>query len=418
MSQGSSNDTVQVTEQTGHSNRLRDSRIPVSADAKDRVADEKSSVGRNVPNRPHRITRDGIEFDTASPTAAPDMTKPMLETQKPVEPTRRTSPRSAALPGTRSHETDSLIGRTIRLELKKKHVVKSVAFISNKGGVGKTHAAANMAFNLARLGKKPLLIDADLSNSDISNKLGFYCENTIVDLLKGRQFVNQLVYTSPLGFDIIAGESGNVKLANLASVQKKRFIKAFKEIGNEYDFVLYDLSAGIGSTTLDFALAQDYQIVITTPQDIVAGYACVKAAFHRFQELETTMATRDPDYKMRTTFRPFVVLNQVNDFDTGRRLYEKMVRVAKHNLSFDRQFHLAMNFLGVITNDPSRIREAELERFLYSKRYGASHAGQCFNFLAENLLHYRDPNSMEFTTKLKRFVDIFMKSVDETRYAR
>jgi len=318
----------------------------------------------------------------------------------------------------RSHELNTLIGGTVQLELKKQHLVKSLAFISNKGGVGKTHIATNMAFYMNRLKKKALLLDIDLSNADISNKLGFYCENTIYDLLTGKRDHDQIIYTTPYGFHLIGGESGNIHLANLTTPQKRRMIRLLREIGHDYDFVMYDLSAGISATTLDFALAQDYQVIVTTPQDIVAGYSCIKAAYHRFQEVETLLLQRDSGYKPRTIFRPFVIINQVPTFATGKRLFEKIVTVSKHNITSDKGYSLDINLLGVVASDPSRIREAELYHFLYSGKYGATHTGQCFHFLAHNLIQYRDPDSMEFTTKLKRFATLFMKSVEETKYAQ
>jgi MinD-like ATPase involved in chromosome partitioning or flagellar assembly len=274
-----------------------------------------------------------------------------------------------------------------------------------------------MSFYLARAGKKALLIDLDLGNSDVTNKLGYYCDTTIMDLLNGNRNVGQMVYTTPLGFDLIGGESGNFRLANLNAAQRKRFIRALREIGSDYDYVMYDLSAGINQTVIDFALAQDFQIVVTTPQDIIAGYSCIKAMFYRLQQLEKSMAERDPKYTMRTTLRPFIVLNQVPDFDTAKQLYEKLETVAKANIRGDKEFSLCMHFLGVVTRDPDRIREAELKHFLYSGEYGASRTGQCFNFLVKNLMQYRDPNEFTFTNRLKRFVDIFMRSVEETKYA-
>ena len=369
-------------------------------------------INRLKTNQPHQLTRDGVDIDkpVEDRTAEPERSKMKFKQTAQV-----TSP---APTNTRSHELTSFIGRTVRLELKRPHEVRSVAFISNKGGVGKTHTSTNMAFYLSRLGKKVLLIDLDLGNSDVTNKLGFYCENTILDLLKGTRIVNQLIYTTPHGFDLIGGESGNVKLANLNAAQKKRFIRALRELGNDYDYVLYDLSAGINSTTLDFALAQDFQMIVTTPQDIVAGYSCIKAAYYRFQEIENKMAERDPGYKQRRTFRPFVIMNQVSEFDSGRELYDKISNVAKNNIRGDKNYYLDINFLGVITADQIRIRESELQHFLYSGQYGASRTGQCYNFLAENLTQYRDPNNINFTTKLKRFISIFMRSVEETKYAR
>lgn len=393
---------------------LPTNRLESVSDRADRVA----TAPAKKENGPHRLTKHGIAFDQLDATSAPNMTEPIVPAVEKKKPAQPSSEKSAGLPGSRSQELQSLVGTTVRLKLKKKHVVQSLAFVSNKGGVGKTHMSSNMAFYLARMGKKVLLIDLDLGNSDVTNKLGFYCENTVVDLLEGKRSVGQLIYNTPHGFDLIGGESGNLRLANLSAPQKKRFIRALREMGSDYDYVLYDLSAGINSTTLDFALAQDFLIVVTTPQDIVAGYSCIKAAYHRFQELETKMAARDPEYKMHTTLRPFVVLNQVPDFKSGKELYQKLLDVAKQCLPRSKDFFLKFHFLGVVTSDQSHVRHAELGRYLYSSEHGASRTGQCFNFLVENLVKYEDPNKPNFTSKLKRFVDIFMRSVEETKYAK
>lgn len=384
-----------------------------------RLSTESADSESSKSNRPHRLTKDGVMYDDENVTAAPDMNRPVLDEKgkRIAEPTARPVERSRGIPSSRSHEMSSLIGRTVRLELKRSHEVRSIAFLSNKGGVGKTHISTNMSFYLARNGKQALLIDLDLGNSDVTNKLGYYCDTTIMDLLNGKRTLNQLVYNTPLGFDLIGGESGNFRLANLNAAQRKRFIRALKEIGSDYDYVLYDLSAGIQQTTIDFALAQDFQVVVTTPQDIVAGYSCLKAMFYRFQQLERGLKERDPHYKMQTTLRPFIVLNQVPDFDTAKELFEKMNTVAKANIRGDKEFSLNLHFLGVVTKDPDRVREAELDHFLYSSKYGASRTGQCFNFLVKNLMQFRDPNEFTFTHRLKRFVDIFMRSVEETKYA-
>lgn len=318
----------------------------------------------------------------------------------------------------RSLEMNTLIGQLVKLELRKPRSVKTMAFISNKGGVGKTHISSNMAFYINRMGKQSLLIDLDLGNSDVTSKLGFFCENTIMDLLVGKIGSRELIYTTPYGFYLIPGESGNLRLANLNVPQKKRLIRLLKEVSTEYDYVLYDLSAGISKTNLDFALAQDYQIVVATPQDIVAGYGCIKAAFQRFQEVEKDMAKRDSSYKPRTTFQPFVIINQVTSYSGGKELFNKLVTVAKHNITCDKGFNLDIKLLGVVGADPEYVRQAEMEHYLYSGKHGASHTGQCFHFLAHNLIQYRDPYSMEFTTKLRRFANLLMKSVEEVKYAQ
>jgi len=402
-------------ESTSTKNRL--TAVPQASSPMPEAKSSEIKPKNRMASGSHRLTNDGIEYDDSTTTSVPDMTKPVLESPalRPKTVQKQTASQAASQ---RSREMNNLLGGTTRLRLKRKHVVKSVAFISNKGGVGKTHISTNMSFCLSRSGQKTLLVDLDLGHADVTSKLGYYCENTVLDLLEGRHKVKDLIYSTPHGFDLIAGESGDFRLANLGAAQRGRFIRAFRETWGEYHYVLFDLAAGIGATTLDFALAQDHQIIITTPQDIVAGYSCIKATFHRFCELERKMMARDPEYKPRKTFRPFVVLNQIDSFECGRDFYERIKDVIKQNLTHEKEFEIDVHFLGVVTSDPTRIRQAELGRFLYSKEHGASRTGQCMNFLVENLMRYQDPDPLTFTTKIRRFVNIFMKSVGEAKYAK
>jgi len=112
------------------------------------------------------------------------------------------------------------------------------------------------------------------------------------------------------------------------------------------------------------------------------------------------------------------VLNQVPDFKSGKGLYEKVLNVANQCIPRSKKFFLKFHFLGVVTSDQGRVRNAELDHYLYSSEHGASRTGQCYNFLVENLVKYEDPNQPNFTNKIKRFVDIFMRSVEETKYAK
>lgn len=393
--------------------KVPDNRLSRQSDESTKVEDKKieklNAEQKTLTAAPAVDPKTDTRTDTKTDTAKKNFT-PTASVVGKAEPVLNNT--------RRSEEMNSFIGKIHELQIRKKHVVKSAAFLSNKGGVGKTHIASNMSFYMTRLGKKVLLIDLDLGNSDVCNKLGFFCKNTIMDLMHGRQDVDQLIYNTPYGFDIVSGESGNYKLANLTAAQKNRFIKALRRVSGEYDFVIYDLAAGIGGTTIDFALAQDYQIVVTTPQDIIAGYSCIKAAFYRFREVEKALAARNKDYQMQKTFRPFVILNQVPDFATGRALYEKIAHVSRENIRSADEFSLEINLLGIITADQEKIRESELKHFMYSNAYGANKTGQCFHFLSHNLIQYRDPNNMEFTTKFQRFVDLFMKGVEEFKYAQ
>jgi len=68
---------------------------------------------------------------------------------------------------------------------------------------------------------------------------------------------------------------------------------------------------------------------------------------------------------------------------------------------------------------PTEVQSTAILGLLSSTtKWGLLQAGQCFNFLAHNMAQYRDPNNPTFTSKLRRFVSIFLKSVGETKYAQ
>lgn len=63
--------------------------------------------------------------------------------------------------------------------------VRTIAVTGGKGGVGKTNVSANLAVALAGMGKRTLLLDADLGLANIDVILGLQPKHTLADLLLG-----------------------------------------------------------------------------------------------------------------------------------------------------------------------------------------------------------------------------------------
>jgi flagellar biosynthesis protein FlhG len=238
-----------------------------------------------------------------------------------------------------------------------------VSVISNKGGVGKTHLSINIACGLARTGARVLLIDADLGNADISNKLGLFPKLHLIDFLEKKKQMHELVCRTKFGFDLIASSYGELQLANLYHAQKVRFIKHFIKVSYSYDFAVFDLGAGISRMTLDFALAADHTIILTTPQDVISGYACTRAGFYRFKQNEESLEQRLPDYQPRWTFSPMLVINQVDNFRQGVALFDTIKKWADKNInSVEDKFRIKPEYLGAIPYDRVSLRAAEVKR--------------------------------------------------------
>jgi len=259
--------------------------------------------------------------------------------------------------------------------------------VSNKGGVGKTHFAINLAMCLAQAGKRVLLVDADLGNADVQIKVGVFPKLNLLDFLDKKCEFEDAIIETDFGFHFIGGVSGEFKLANLMYAQKVKFLTAFRTMAKEFDAVVLDLSAGITRTVLDFALAGDDLLVITTPQDIVAGYACLKAAFFRLKELEMRLFRRAEDYVMHTEMSAKVIFNRVSSKQQGIAEFRKMNRaIDQYVTQSGEQFHLDAHYLGSIPYDARQFIEAERLRRPIVAVTPEGPVAQCFRDIATTLV--------------------------------
>jgi len=276
--------------------------------------------------------------------------------------------------------------------------------------VGKTHIAVNLAYWLAKNQKKVLLIDADLGNADVSIKTGFVPEYTLLEFFNQDKQIDQIVAKSPYGYDFIGGVSGDFKLANLSYSQKMRFIRNFATVSQNYDIVLYDLGAGIGRNNLDFALGCDEVVVITTPQAVVAGYACIKAAFFRFKQLENKLASKNYKYKKNTVFTPKLIANQIFDVEGGEKIYEKIKQTLKVYCQRSTDaFSLNVEYYGPVLFDKKYFLIAETKRSPYSVEFPNRRVSECFAHIAEMILKppSQQTSKVSFKNRFKRFMYIF-----------
>jgi flagellar biosynthesis protein FlhG len=239
----------------------------------------------------------------------------------------------------------------------------TISVISNKGGVGKTHVAINMAYCLAKKGAKVLLIDADLGNADVSNKLGIFPKCHLMDFLENKKKLDELLFRTEYGFDLIASSYGEFKLANLYYVQKIKFINHFRKISQRYQFAIFDLGAGISRMVMDFALAADHTIIVTTPQDFISGYACTKAAFSRFKEIEERLEEKFSNYEPQWIFSPMLLINQVSNLRQGFRLFDTLTKTTNEKInSREGKFRIKPEYLGAILYERVALRAAEAKK--------------------------------------------------------
>lgn len=205
-----------------------------------------------------------------------------------------------------------------------------------KGGTGKTFAAANLGVGLARMGKRVLLVDADLGGANLHTCLGAQPNTTLSDFIQGRvkDIRDVLVQTDIPNLALISGAQDYLEVANPKYTQKMRFIRRMHEL--DFEHIILDLGAGTSFTNLDFFLTAQIGILVVMPEptSIENVYRFIKSAFYRrFKKI-----ARDPEVKavitmamdeknargIRTPHDLIDHVTQINS-DAGRKLQESVL---------------------------------------------------------------------------------------------
>ncbi len=208
-----------------------------------------------------------------------------------------------------------------------------ITIASGKGGVGKTNISTNLALAYGKLGKKVILMDADLGLANVNVVLGIIPKYNLYHLIRKQKSMREIIMDTNYGIQIVAGASGFAKIANLDEEERQNFITELSELATA-DVIIIDTSAGVSNNVLSFIAAADEAIIVTTPEPtaITDAYGIIKIIATEIDNLGLSLK---------------LIVNRVKSVTEGKKVAERVISIANQFLN------LKVDYLGCVYEDPA-----------------------------------------------------------------
>jgi flagellar biosynthesis protein FlhG len=267
--------------------------------------------------------------------------------------------------------------------------VRVLAVASGKGGVGKTNVSVNLATAFAQMGKKVMIMDADLGLANVDVMLGLQPKLNLSHVIKGESTLEEVLLDAPGGIKVIPASSGVQNMAELSPAEHAGLIRAFSELNTDVDVLIVDTAAGISDSVVSFSKAAQEIIVVVCdePASITDAYALIKLL--------------NRDHSVRR-FR--VLANMAHSEKEGRELFAKLVKVTERFLD-----DVVLDFLGSVPYDEYLRKAVKMQRPVVDA-YPSSKISTAFKDIARRADKWPMPSAAD--GYLEFFVERLLQSND------
>ncbi len=207
-----------------------------------------------------------------------------------------------------------------------------VVITGGKGGVGTTTLAINVSVALGQLGKRVVLVDADLSRGDVAALCGLKEEYSVADVMSARRTVHEVLQRGPAGIQIVPGAWAPDKPLQWSPLAQQRLVQQLKSLGRHADIVLLDAGCGASEMLRRYWQVADSVLLVTTaePVAVMDTYATVKVLAG-----DTTPAQID------------VVVNRADNAEQAHNVQKRI------DTSCQRFLSRATRYVGFVPEDPN-----------------------------------------------------------------
>ena len=252
-----------------------------------------------------------------------------------------------------------------------------ITVTSGKGGVGKTNVVVNLAVGLARVGKRVLVLDADLGLGNIDVLLGLVPRYTLEQVLCGSHHLSDIILQGPAGIQVLPAGSGLPHLTSLTDSQQLILQTELEYVAGTVDVLLIDTGAGVSPNVTYFAAAAQETIIVVSPEptSLTDAYALIKVLSRQHRERRFN-----------------VLVNMVKNQREAAQTFRKL------DVAAERFLNIRLEYLGFIPLD-DYLPMSVIEQKAVIERFPCSPASRAFIQLAKKVAEWPDPQLPKSTVQ-------------------